>query len=68
MQLMDEFKAIEDDRTRLRTEIIKHGESVLYLPVNIARMIIKAKQKFDIKPITKSDLHPHDVIDGVKNL
>ena len=65
---MDEFKAIEDDRTRLRTEIIKHGESVLYLPVNIARMIIKAKQKFDIKPITKSDLHPHDVIDGVKNL
>lgn len=65
---MDEFKAIEDDRVRLRSEIIRHGESVLYMPVNIARMIVKAKQKFDIKPINKSDLHPHDVIDGVKQL
>ena len=62
MQLMDEYKAIDDDRARLRNEIIKHGESVVYLPVNLARMIAKAKQQFDIKPINKSDLHPHDVM------
>lgn len=68
MSLTSEFKAIENDRQRLRQDILKHGESTIYLPVNIARLVMKAKQKFDIKPANRSDLHPFDVIDGLKRL
>lgn len=38
------------------------------MPVNISRLITKAKQKFDIKPTNRSDLHPYDVIEGLKKL
>jgi DNA-directed RNA polymerase II subunit RPB1 len=47
---------------------LKHGESTIYLPVNIGRLVTKAKQKFDIKPTNRSDLHPYDVIEGLKKL
>jgi DNA-directed RNA polymerase II subunit RPB1 len=40
----------------------------VYLPVHVSRLITKAKQKFDIKPTNRSDLHPHEVIEGVKQL
>jgi len=68
ISLTSEFKSIESDRTRLRNEILEHGESKIYLPININRLITKAKQKFDIKPTNRSDLHPYDVIEGVKTL
>lgn len=31
-------------------------------------MVLKAKQKFDLKPTNRSDLHPFDVIEGLKKL
>lgn len=68
MSLTNEFKAIVADRKRLRSEILNHGEDTIYLPVNIHRLVTKAKQKFDIKPTNRSDLHPYDVIDSLKDL
>ena len=56
------------DRTRIRNEILNFGEDTIYLPVNIHRLIVKAKQIFDIKPINRSDLHPIDVIKSLNEL
>lgn len=68
ISLTGEYKEIEADRERLRNEILKHGDSKVYLPVNVSRLITKAKQQFDIRPTNRSDLHPHEVIEGVKQL
>lgn len=60
ISLASEFKEIQQDRKRIKDEI--------HLPVSILRFITRAKQKFDIQPNGKSDLHPYDVIEDLKKL
>ncbi|CAI2386343.1 unnamed protein product [Moneuplotes crassus] len=69
VSLTNEYKSIVSDRERLRKEILGFGEDdSIYLPINIHRLITRAKQKFDIKPTNRSDLHPFYVIDQLKGL
>ena len=68
MNLTNEFKAIQADREKLRNDILGFNENTIYLPVNIHRLITKAKQKFDIKPTNRSDMHPHQVIQSLTKL
>lgn len=71
ISLAGEFKEIVNDRETLRVDIInklRSSSDEINLPVNFSRLILKAKQKFDINPRTKSDLHPFDVIEQLKVL
>jgi len=68
ISLQSEFNEILEDRNKLRHEILKYGDSLVHLPINISRLITKAKQQFDIKNTAKSDLHPYDVIRDLKRL
>jgi hypothetical protein len=38
------------------------------MAVNVPRLLWNAKQQFDIKPQTKTDLHPTYVLDEMKKL
>lgn len=68
--MTNEFKSIVADRDRLRKEIFGFGdgENIIYLPINIHRLLTRAKQKFDISPTNRSDLHPFYVIEELKTL
>ena len=68
-KIAEEFKQILADRDQMRNEILKNGEDVIHLPINIPRLLFQCKQIFDtatdigqVKQF-KSDLNPNYVID-----
>lgn len=48
MLLEQEFKQIQKDRDILRSDILKNGDNKIHLPVNLPRLLNKAKQDFNI--------------------
>ena len=51
------------DRDDLRTTILRNNDDLLHLPVNIPRILWNAKENFNIKEHSKTDLHPEYVLD-----
>ncbi|KAL9939377.1 hypothetical protein V8E36_002190 [Tilletia maclaganii] len=65
--LDDEFTQLEADRETLRREIFKTDRNEAMLPLNIARLVMNARQQFHIDHRKPSDLAPEEIINGVKN-
>lgn len=68
MTLENEYKKILQDREELRHEILLNGDDKIHIPVNLARILWNAKEKFGIKKHHVSDLHPKEVIDKIDQL
>ena len=72
--LKEEYDQIFADRQCLRYEVLKTGEDVIHLPINLERLILNCKQIFDmqmdygIRSMQKSDLSPVYVVEQVKKL
>lgn len=69
--LDQEFAALTEDRLFLR-QGMRSGKAVdkldVHLPLNIDRIVENAKSRFGIKNAQRSDLHPIDVVKGVRDL
>lgn len=63
----EEFETIKHDRDKIRSSVDDDKED-RYLPLNLQRMIMNAKDKFKITDNSKSDLDPRDTIPKVKGL
>ena len=68
MLLDDEFTTIVDDISVLRREVLDAGDASVYLPVNLKRLIWKAKTKFGIDVRKPTGLDPRHVVDKVDEL
>lgn len=68
MELTKEFEQIIQDRSDLRHVILKNQDDSIHLPVNIPRILWNAKEQFNIKPHSKSDLDPSYVLQKLENL
>jgi DNA-directed RNA polymerase II subunit RPB1 len=69
LKLTNEFNQIKQDRDDLRSIIFKRSsEDDIHIPVNVPRIIWNAKEEYKIKPSSKSDLHPSDVLRKLENL
>lgn len=60
--LDEEFEQLSRDRKILRTEIFKDSRADVYLPMNIARLALNARQEFNIDPRKPTDLSPREII------
>lgn len=65
--LDEEFQQLELDRQFLR-EKMKDDKANFWLPLNIQRIIENARNQFNIKAGQRSDLHPIEVVKGVREL
>ena len=63
-----EFKRILDDQERLRKHILKNGDDYIHLPLQLSRFIWNAKQQFNIKPDSRTDLSPVYVVERLDEL
>ncbi|KAF2140024.1 uncharacterized protein K452DRAFT_299980 [Aplosporella prunicola CBS 121167] len=61
----EEYGQLQEDRKMLR-DLSEETEDDFQLPLNIVRIIETAQAKFRIKPGSRSDLHPADVIPRVR--
>ena len=68
MLLDDEFTTIVDDISVLRREVLDAGDASVYLPVNLKRLIWKAKTKFGIDVRKPTGLDPRRVVEKVDEL
>lgn len=66
--LKEEYATILNDQEHLRNEILRNNDTKGPLPVNIDRLIWNAKSMFNIRHDSVSDLHPKQIIEGVKGL
>ncbi|KAG2176195.1 hypothetical protein INT43_005429 [Umbelopsis isabellina] len=66
--LDEEFRQLSEDRSILRSFIFTSGDDKWPLPSNLQRLITNAQQIFHIDPRKASDLHPVQVIDGVRQV
>lgn len=66
--LDEEFAQLEWDRRMLRTEAARDHRGEAYLPMNVSRLCLNARQEFNIDPRKPSDLSPRDIILGVREL
>ncbi|CAO1637933.1 unnamed protein product [Parajaminaea phylloscopi] len=64
--LDDEYAQLEADRKLLRGFIFKTDRSDVQLPINIARLILNAKQEFRVDSRRPSDLPPAEIVNGVR--
>lgn len=62
-----EYEAIANDRDKIRKSVDDDKEQ-RYLPLNLSRMIMNAKDKFKINDNSKSDLDPRETIPKVAAL
>jgi DNA-directed RNA polymerase II subunit RPB1 len=63
LKLTNEFNQLKKDRDDLRFTILKRqGNDEIHIPVNVPRIIWNAKEEYKIKPNSKSDLHPSEVL------
>eukprot|EP00468_Gymnochlora_sp_CCMP2014_P009815 CAMPEP_0167763390 /NCGR_PEP_ID=MMETSP0110_2-20121227/13339_1 /TAXON_ID=629695 /ORGANISM="Gymnochlora sp., Strain CCMP2014" /LENGTH=1805 /DNA_ID=CAMNT_0007650455 /DNA_START=17 /DNA_END=5434 /DNA_ORIENTATION=+ len=65
--LEDEFRQLEKDRLQLRV-IMSPGETSVYLPVHLKRLIWNAKERFKVDAFGKSDLNPEEIVNDIKKL
>lgn len=69
LKLTNEYNQILKDREDLRTIIFKRSsDDDIHIPVNVPRIIWNAKEEYKIKPNSKSDMHPSDVLRKLENL
>jgi DNA-directed RNA polymerase II subunit RPB1 len=69
LALQDEYDQLIEDRKFLRhfsKTILKPGENKFPQPINLGRLILNAQKTFNIDPTKKSNLHPLDIIQKVK--
>jgi DNA-directed RNA polymerase II subunit RPB1 len=66
--LDSEYEQLEDDRRLLRTSIFKTDRNDVFLPMNVARLVVNAKQVFAIDPRVPSDLSPAAIITGLREV
>ena len=72
--LKQEYDQIFADRQKLRYEVLKNGEDIIHLPVNLERLLLNCKQIFEMRPdygmrsTQKSDLTPMYLVEEVKKL
>jgi len=72
--LDEEWEQLQQDRKFVRANKLSYDRSTVkddedfYLPLNVMRIIETAKTKFRIKPGSRSDLHPMEVITKVREL
>lgn len=64
--LDEEYAQLEADRKLLRGFIFKTDRSDVQLPINIARLILNAKQEFRVDSRKPSDLSPVEIVLGVR--
>ncbi|PWN27773.1 beta and beta-prime subunits of DNA dependent RNA-polymerase [Jaminaea rosea] len=64
--LDEEYARLQEDRRLLRGFIFKTDRSDVQLPINIARLILNAKQEFRVDSRKPSDLPPGEIVTGVK--
>lgn len=67
-KLKEEFDQIMDDRSALRSFIFPHGEKDICVPINVQRIILRAKTYFEVPHRKKTALNPEYVFDKVKDL
>lgn len=66
--MKEEFEQLLEDRSYL-IKTLEAGESQVYLPVNLRRLIWNAKKRFEpSRRGGKSDLDPQTIIEGVRSL
>ena len=68
MALDKEYTQLVDSREALRAVVMKNGDGTVHLPVNVDRLVWNAKEHFQIKPNSKSDMHPQYVLEEVQKL
>ena len=71
MHLEEEYGQIMKDRDDLRFAILKGDDArddTIRLPVNVPRIIWNGKEQFNIRPNSKSNMHPQYVLDKLNNL
>lgn len=66
--LDEEYRQLCDDRKVLRDFIFPQGDTSVFLPVNLRRLIQNAQQQFQINPRKASDLTPTIIVETVKAL
>lgn len=66
--LDDEFEHLSHDREILRREIFRDSRADAYLPMNIARLVLNARQEFNIDPRKSTDLPPKEIILELRSL
>lgn len=64
--LDEEYAQLESDRKHLRGFIFKTDRNDVQLPINIARLVLNAKQEFRVDPRKPSDLSPVDIVTSVR--
>jgi DNA-directed RNA polymerase II subunit RPB1 len=73
--LDQEFEQLVQDQKTLRTityarepGAARYGDRNMPLPVNIARMILNAKKRWQVRESHPTDMHPGDVVSRVREL
>jgi len=66
--LDEEFDQLAKDRITLRTEIFHDNRGDVYLPMNISRLVLNARQEFNIDPRKPSDLSPKDIVFELRSI
>mmetsp|Transcript_19250 Transcript_19250/g.32795 ORF Transcript_19250/g.32795 Transcript_19250/m.32795 type:complete len:564 (+) Transcript_19250:248-1939(+) len=66
--LEQEYEQLLQDREDLRTKIIQSTQNSVNMPINVQRLIWNARQQFQVKIHSKTDLTPKYIIDRVKDL
>lgn len=65
--LNEEFKLLSHLRKYFRN-LNYHEEDIVYVPINIYRIVKRAKKKFDIDMEEKNNLEPNYILDKIKYL
>lgn len=66
--LDEEFAQLDADRKALRTEMLHKNENEVYLPLNLSRLCVNAKQEFQVDPTKPSDLEPAHIVREVRDI
>ena len=63
----EEYDQLWKDRTTAR-EIFPDGRNKIFLPCNMKRMLWNARKIFNLNKLTKSNITPDEIIQGVRDL
>jgi DNA-directed RNA polymerase II subunit RPB1 len=66
--LEEEYKQILKDRDSLRNVILKTYDDYIHMGVNVSRILLNAKEKFEITDKFKTNLKPGYVMEQLSNL
>ena len=68
MQMEEEYRQVVRDRDELRQFILKNGEDMIHVPVNISRLILNCEQQFSLNKHRPTSLSPVYVLESVHRL